>query len=147
MELCLKSHAEDVKTRNDVLLIIVHWRLLRHSFLCIGDVFFTHHIPSELLPLNLGWNGDTESYCCKFVYKKSLYVLILICGLHHMDVKLHSDTNIVSLAVDIGDAVDEDLVINMDKCHAIAKKLDKDLIEVLLGSQDIDDGPLITVVD
>ena len=147
LELCLKSHAEDVKTRNDVLLTIVHWRLLRHSFLCIGDIFFTHHIPSELLPLNLGWNGDVETYTVKYVFKNRLFILILICGTHHMDLKLHSDTEIVSVAIDIGDAVDNDMIINMDKCHTAARKIDKDLIEVLLKSQDFEDGPLINVMD
>ena len=64
-----------------------------------------------------------------------------------MDLKLHSDTEIVSVAIDIGDAVDDELIINMDKCHTAARKIDKDLIEVLLKSQDFDDGPLINVMD
>merc|ERR1712142_771101 len=135
LELCLKAHAEDIKTQSDVILCLLHWRLLRNSFLSIGDIFYVHSIPSELIPLNLGWNGDTGGYCVKYVYKQKLYVLLLTApdeGIKFMEAKLHSDTAIVTYKLRFDDCVDDNLVINMTACHALAKNIDTCLIGRLL---------------
>ena len=144
LELCLKSHAEDIKNQADVILNLIHWRLLRNSFLCIGDIYYIHSIPSELMPLNLGWNGDNGCYCIKYVYKQRLYVLLLTAPdgpQQSMEAKLHSDSEIVTYKCRFNDCVDNNLVINMSACHKLAKDVDTCLIGRLLGMIDDTGGP------
>lgn len=145
-ELCLKAQAEDIKTRSDVVLMLLHWRLLRHSFLCIGDFHYTHHIPSELIPLNLGWNASTNLYSLKFAYKQHMFLLNMSAidenGI--VQIKLYSETEIVTLNVDVQDACDESLIVNMQKCYTAAKQIDKELIEKILHVVDDVPGPVLS---
>ena len=129
---------------------MIHWRLLRHSFLCIGDIYYIHNIPSELMPLALGWNGDNMCYLIKYVYKQDLYVLILSMSETSdtvMDAKLHSDTAITSFKVKFNDCVDDNLVINMSACHALSRSIDTCLIERLLDLMSDEAGPRYGVAD
>ena len=135
-ELSLKAHSEDVKSKNDALMLMIHWRMLRHSFLCIGDLNYAHFVPTELLPINLGWIGDNQDtvYTARYVYCEILYTLFVQCNAEGTccDVKLSSDTEVARFALDVTGCVDDDLTINMERCHQVALDLDTNLIQPVL---------------
>lgn len=143
-ELCLKAHSEDIKNRADIILIMVHWRLLRHSFLCVGDVHYIHSVPSELIPLNLGWNGDDNSYLVFYAYKRQMYRLAVVCQDKLLTLKLWSEKTIATVRLDTGTVMDDALVVNMQKALALCKKIDRQLIERLLMGVDDATGPNMT---
>ena len=138
LELCLKAQSEDIKTKSDIILILVHWRLLRHSFLCVGDVHYVHSIPSELLPINLGWNGDDGTYLIKYSYKRKLYMMALLVEPGNLlTVRLWADQFITSVRLNIGTVLTDELVINLQKCLTLCRVIDRDLIEKQLMGADV----------
>lgn len=68
----------DIKKEDDVLLVFIHWLLLKHDFVCIGlgetaDDTSSNYVVSEILPP--GWNSG-ETYAVRyFDAKKNLFIL------------------------------------------------------------------------
>ena len=142
-ELCLKGHSEDIKSRADVIVLMLHWRLLRSSFLSIGDIHYTHDIPTEILPLNLGWLGDNDSYILKYIFKNNTYILAITVKDVDLDVKLQSEKDIVSITLECNNSVvDDDMVVNLQKCLKLCKQIDQCLIQEMLTLIDDEGGPL-----
>lgn len=146
-ELCLKAHSEDIKNRADIILIMIHWRLLRHSFLCVGDVHYIHSVPSELIPLNLGWNGDDNSYLVFYAYKRQMYRLAVVVDDKRLTLKLWSESTISTVRLDMGSVLDDNLVVNMQRALMLCKKVDRQLIEALLRGVDDATGPNMASTD
>ena len=142
LELILKAHSSEIKTRGDVIVLMVHWRLLRHSFLCVGDIHYYHSIPTELLPLNLGWDNDTGVYCLKYSYKRKLYILTVKIEEQGKVITaiLNGDASLQQYRMDVGSVLTgEDLIINLQKCLQMCKLLDEEWIEKFLLNLPSDD--------
>ena len=67
LELVLKAHEEQIKTKGDKLVAILHWCLLHRGLRCSGKgENFAEETGglSELLPLN--WTQDQNVYALKY---------------------------------------------------------------------------------
>lgn len=149
LELCLKAHSEDIKNRKDVLICLCHWRMLRHALLCVGDggpdlcEAGGSVAPSELLPLNLGWDGAADRYSVRYSFKSRPFTLTLWPGAGgQVELSLQSAENIVSIKADTETSVDDHMVVNMHNCHDLCKRIDSELIEQALRSSGEPAGPL-----
>ena len=133
-ELCLKSHAEDIRTGVDIVTILVHWRLLRHSFLCLGDLLDgDEEVPTELLPRNLGWNGEHESYVLRYAFKGRLYICTISAVDQDVIVCLQSETDTRMAKFRVTAIVPgPGMYVNMQKCLAFSKSIDSKLIQQVI---------------
>ena len=127
-QLLLKAHSKDIKSRTDVLTLFVHWRLLRYGFICLGDGPSPSNIPSEVLPLNLGWDGDLRGYFLKYEVKKKQFLLSLHVKDDLTEIGLLSDMRVTKVAVDPNDCVTEQLYMDTGTSEDLAFLIDTDLI-------------------
>lgn len=65
-ESVLRSHNKFIKTRVDVIVVWLHWLLLRNIFKSHGGEGAVTTFLTEHLPRSLGWNGDKKSYLLKY---------------------------------------------------------------------------------
>lgn len=131
-QLVLKAHSKDIKNSYDVLIVLVHWRLLRYGFICLGDGPSSGKLPSEVLPLNLGWDGTLKGYFLKYENMAKQFLLSLHIKENGTEVGLLSDSRVTKVAVEIKNIVDPDtLVPNMDTIDELNCRIDNDLIEPL----------------
>ncbi|XP_023345938.1 proteasome inhibitor PI31 subunit [Eurytemora carolleeae] len=60
LETLYSSMVKDLKSRNDVLVVFIHWTLTREGWRCTGSGDRKDGTGSELLPAS--WNSDTSVY-------------------------------------------------------------------------------------
>lgn len=76
--LLYKTVDTKIETKSDVLVAIVHWRLLRVGMKCIGigddKNLSDSDEETELLPE--GWNINKFSYALRYKYNKDVFVLL-----------------------------------------------------------------------
>lgn len=131
-ETMLRAHSNNIKTRGDVAMILVHWRLLRYGFRCIGDSVFLYKVPSELLPRNIGWDGQVTMYKVKYSFQGNVFLLELTVRDDRMDVRLFSDDTIVATTLSLTSAIGKDLSVNMSKVNSLSRKIDKRIVQKML---------------
>ena len=131
-ELELRAHSENIKTRADVAMVLVHWRLSRYHFRCIGDSVFMYKVPSELLPQPIGWDGTVETYKVKYSRKGIIYLVEMTLKGDEMTVKAYTEDKIVTTRMNVGSAIGEDLNVNMARVRSLADRLDRNLVQELL---------------
>lgn len=78
-ELILKTVEKDVKTKSDIIVILVHWFLTKNSnFRAIGTgddrTISDADIKSELLPEE--WNDSPEKYTIRYKLNNELFIFI-----------------------------------------------------------------------
>ena len=147
-ELCLKSHAEDIRTDTDIVMLLMHWRLLRHSFLSIGDMFDETLIPSELLPKNLGWNGEYERYMVKYTFKNKFFLCSVAKIGKEVVVLLQTEAYLRMASFRVSKLIDgPDLNINMQRCLKLSQSLDSRLIQPLIEMHQNGSLPVIEYID
>ena len=67
LELALKAHDDQVKSKTDKLNVILHWYLLKRGLRCVGlgeNFAENSENLSELLPQN--WTQDQNVYAFKY---------------------------------------------------------------------------------
>lgn len=127
-QLLMKAHSKDIKTKGDVLLCFVHWRLLRFGFACNGEGPTPGEVPSEVLPLNLGFDGDLQGYFLKYEAKKKQYLLSVHLKEDGVDVGLLSDSRVTKVSVELDSVVTEDMLVDPESSEDFAFLLDCELI-------------------
>jgi len=127
-QLLLKAHSKDIKNKADVLTLFIHWRLLRYGFICMGDGVSQSSIPSEVLPLNLGWNGDLRGYFLKYEVKKKTFLLSVHIKDDMTEIGLLSDSRVTKVGVDPHDCVTDSLYMDTKTSEDFAFLIDTDLI-------------------
>merc|ERR1719411_293123 len=55
-----------MKTRSDVVIIWMHYVLCRNLMKSLGGEAAVTEKPTEMLPRNLGWNGEKQCYLLKY---------------------------------------------------------------------------------
>ncbi|CRK99484.1 CLUMA_CG012803, isoform A [Clunio marinus] len=77
LDLLLESQKANIKSKNDIVVIILHWMLCKNDLrnVGIGDSKFYNENdrPSELLPE--GWNQDSSAYSLRYMLDKNIYLL------------------------------------------------------------------------
>uniref|UniRef100_A0A1B6LA54 Proteasome inhibitor PI31 subunit n=1 Tax=Graphocephala atropunctata TaxID=36148 RepID=A0A1B6LA54_9HEMI len=107
-ELMFHSVQQDIKTKEDILIILIHWVLIKSRFRCIGlgdDSTFTVDEPgSELLPK--GWNCK-NTYAIKYTLDSQLFVLrgLLVDEEFILNLVRVADKNVSTLTVNHNDVV------------------------------------------
>jgi len=107
-ELMFHSVAEDIKTKEDVLITLIHWVLIKSRFRCIGlgdDSTFTVDEPgSELLPK--GWNTK-NTYAIKYTLDSQLFILrgLLVDEEFILNLVRVADKNVSTLTLKHNDVV------------------------------------------
>ena len=131
-QLALKAHSKDIKNSFDVLLVITHWRLLRYGFICLGDGPSPGKLPSEILPLNLGWDGILKGYFLKYENMQKQFLLSLHIKGETAEIGLLSDSRVTKIAIQVDQVVDAATLFPvMDNIEEISCRIDADLIEPL----------------
>lgn len=74
-ESVLRSHFRFLKTKADIVVLWLHWILLRNVFKSHGGEGGLTELLTEHLPRGLGWNGDKKSYLLKYEFDGRFYVL------------------------------------------------------------------------
>ena len=128
LQICLKAHSKDIKTKEDVLTTFVHWRLLRYGFICMGDGPSPNNIPSEVLPLNLGWDGDLRGYFLKYENRRKQYLVSVHVKDGTCEIGLLSDARVTKIGIETDALVRDDQLINLEFSEEIACQIDTDLI-------------------
>lgn len=141
MQTALKAHSKDIKNAHDVLAVLAHWRLLRFGFICLCEGPNGTCLPSEVMPLGLGWDGTLKGYYLKYENQGKHYLMSLtLKESGTAEVGLLSDSRVTKVAVDVAQVVDnESLLPIMANVDEISERLDSDLIEPL-GFRRIDDN-------
>lgn len=77
IDLIFETQRGNIKSENDVLMIVVHWILCKNEFrnVGIGDnrVFSDQDRPTELLPQ--GWNQEQTNYALRYVLNNQIFIL------------------------------------------------------------------------
>ena len=133
LQITLKAHSHDIRTLEDVMVCFIHWRLLRYGFICMGDGPSPENIPTEVLPLNMGWDGDLRGYFLKYQVRKKQYLLSVNMDgtgdANTAEVGLLSDARVTKILIGVNDLVWKDLQINRELAEDIAFAIDTDLIQ------------------
>lgn len=67
-ESVLRSHFRYCKTKYDVLVIWLHWVLLKSLFKAKGGEGELTNYLTENLPKGMGWNGEKKTYLLKYEF-------------------------------------------------------------------------------
>jgi len=75
LELLFQSTLSSINKKTDVLVVLVHWKLISNGYLCLGLDSETSQTeePSELLPSN--WSSSNDVYQLKYMKNGSRYLL------------------------------------------------------------------------
>lgn len=138
LQLCLKAHSRDIKTTADVLCCFMHWRLLRYGFICLGEGLSESRTPSEVLPLNLGWDGDLKGYFLKYENRRKQFLLSIYVRSNFAEVSLLSDAKVAKIDVDLLDVVTNDKHMDLTTSENLAFSIDMDIIHPL-GFKKVDE--------
>ncbi len=111
-ESLFKSVQPVLKEKHEVIVVLVHWFLVREGFQCLGvgteRDLLPSDLPSELLPE--GWNNNTQTYYMRYwnpVSKKILVLDVTIASPKEVHINIVGDPETV---VD-GIALDFDLYL------------------------------------
>ena len=77
LELALTTHSKIIKSREDLVVVWLHWCFVKNGFKNHGGEFTHRDYSSENLPYNLGWNGDKGAYILKYRLESVPYVVAL----------------------------------------------------------------------
>ncbi|PSN43741.1 Proteasome inhibitor PI31 subunit [Blattella germanica] len=134
-ELTYKLAEKDIKKKEDVLVTLVHWYLIKHEFKCvgIGDSKTISDCDVETESLPEGWNAN-NTYTLRYIHNKQLYLL--------KGVKCEADIVInllvcTYLSVSIIHFKVEDVVKNLrgdigtliPTYNAVVRTIDRDLVQ------------------
>jgi len=77
IDLLLESQKTNIKSNNDIIVIIMHWMLCKNNLRNVGvgdnKIFSEDDRGSELLPE--GWNQDSTTYTLRYTMNKQIFVL------------------------------------------------------------------------
>ncbi|XP_067008959.1 proteasome inhibitor PI31 subunit [Anabrus simplex] len=75
-DLVYKLAEKDITKKEDVLVVLIHWFLLKNGFKCVGigdnKVLLESEVGSETLPE--GWNAE-DTYALRYAHNKRLFIL------------------------------------------------------------------------
>lgn len=99
-ELLFNTVEDSVQAKSDVLMAVIHWFLIKHSFRNVGigdhETVIATNEKSELLPE--GWNSNSDSYCLRYVNNGRLYALFGTVNVKTMLVSLRQIKPLVNVS-------------------------------------------------
>lgn len=139
LELLFQSALPTIATKQDALVVFVHWKLISKGFLCVGlgneQALRPNEDGTELLPAN--WNESHEVYALHYSKDDKLYLMnaVLIDGQLIIKIATIDDEHCSFIALEcatlIGDnlAVFKEVFVDSD---ALDRHLEKKLMQSIL---------------
>ncbi|CAO1407322.1 unnamed protein product [Diamesa serratosioi] len=145
IDLLLESQKDRIKSTADILMIVVHWMLVKNDFRCVGvgdsKIYNEDDKLSELLPE--GWNQN-PIYTLRYSLRKQIYILFGIVSddlllVNLLDAKTFKTTN---LAFEVNKIVKsktgstfEDFIDSANNKIVIAR-MNKEIVTPILETSD-----------
>jgi len=132
LESFVKLEKPNIKSSNDVAVVVVHWSLASQGVLCVGvgDTFQTGDQGSEILPDR--WNEDGSVYSLKYLNKKDEKFLLKVITVDSMLIisllALKTESN-SDLSITAADFIKTDGEISFSNLEELVNKIKVELVE------------------
>ncbi|XP_066601159.1 proteasome inhibitor PI31 subunit-like [Prorops nasuta] len=143
-QLLSRLYDSDVVKKEDVIILFIHWYLIKQNFKCIGlgdsKTFNNAESGSELLPEN--WN-KSPNYALRYVHNGKLYILHGLRSDEDLLINLlrAEDHNLATVQFPIATTVNElhgPLESLMPSHQEVVYKIRNDLLEPVVTSNAVD---------
>lgn len=152
LESVVRSHAKFVKNMPDVVVVWLHYIMLRNLFKTHGGEGAITEDKTEQLPRNLGWNGERRSYLIKYEYKYVDLALGVYLRDNEADCSLVTLMRSVRFGVPVNVLVRNDLTIRDETCDAFTEMIEEQFLQPIMRSavlkmSSADEGELASFFD
>ena len=114
LESVLRSHNQFAKTRSDIVVLWLHYVMLRNLFKAHGGEGALTELRTEQLPRNLCWNGIVQRYLIKYESKYIFYGLGVWIRGEELDCSLVSLKKSLRIGIPLEELVRDDLTLRDD---------------------------------
>ena len=132
LELVLLTHSKVIKTNADIVVVWLHWCLLRNGFANHGGEYTHVDYHSENLPANLGWNGDKQAYILKYEHGTVPYAVGMYLNEDTIELSMVAIHKSLRIGIAISDLVDEDLQLKEAMTNKLSQIVDEEFIRPLV---------------
>ena len=128
LETVMRSHNSSIKTRNDVLVIWLHYVLLRNLFKTYGGEGAITNDKTEQLPRNLGWNGERRLYLLKYEFGNRAYALGIFIRKEEADCSLVTLNRSLRIGIPVYELIREDLSMRDAVVDTFTEVIEKNFV-------------------
>ena len=127
-----RSHQKYIKNSSDMLMIWLHYVLLRNRFKTMGGDYQSGTDLSEHLPRNLGWNGDKQAYYVKYENNRRVFGFGVYIRNGRADCSMVTLQKSIKIGIPISDVIDEDMQYREEVMDHFTDVLEKEFVCPLL---------------
>lgn len=134
----LRSHYPFIKNKADVLVVWLHWMLLRNLFKGHGGEMALTEEYTEHLPRSLGWNGEKNTYLLKYEANKRLYSLGIYLRGSVAECSLVTLQRSLKVSIPIDNFIRHDFTMKAETADQFTEDMENEFIKPMIRKVDMD---------
>lgn len=134
----LRSHYPFIKNKADVLVVWLHWMLLRNLFKGHGGEMALTEELTEHLPRSLGWNGEKQTYLLKYEANNRLYSVGVYIRGNNADCCLVTLQRSLKVSIPIDHLIRHDFTMKAETADQFTEDMEKEFIKPMIRKIDLD---------
>lgn len=128
LESVLRSHNPFIKNRSDVMVVWMHYCMLRNLYKTYGGEGSVTEEKTEHLPRGLGWNGERNIYLLKYEFKNMSFALGIFIRDNEADCSLVTLSRSLRIGIPVNSLVLPDLTMNDRVCDKFTEVVEVNFI-------------------
>ena len=134
LESVMKSHNKFVKTRSDIAVVWIHYIFLRNLMKSLGGDNAITEKATEVLPRNLGWNGEKQSYLLKYCLDDRVFALGIWVRGNILDCSFVTLQRSLKIGIPIDAVIRPDLSVYPEVVDKFTDDVEREFVCPLLSS-------------